>query len=52
MKVINVNDEIILLILIVKKNFILYCFAVNEFKEFVTFIFNNFDYSNNDLTLN
>ena len=52
MKIINVDDEIISSMLIVKRNFILHRFAVNDFEEFIIFIFNDFDYSNNDLTLN
>ena len=52
MKIINVDGEIIPSMLIVKKNFILHRFAVNDFEEFITLAFNDFDYSNNDLTLN
>ena len=52
MKIINVNDEIILSILIVKKNFILHRFIVNDFENLIIFIFNDFDYSNDNLTLN
>ena len=52
MKAINVDNEIISLMLIVKKNFILYCFAVNDFEKFIILVFNDFDYLNDDLTLN
>ena len=52
MKIINVNDEIISSMLIVKENFILYRFVVNDFKKLIILVFNNFNYLNNDLTLN
>ena len=52
MKIINVNDKIILLMLIIKQNFILHYFTVNDLKELIIFVFNNFDYLNNDLILN
>ena len=51
-KVISVNDKIILLILIIKKNIILHYFVVNNFEKFIIFVFNDFDYSNDNLILN
>ena len=52
MKIISVDNKIISSILIVKESFILYCFAVNDLEKFIIFVFNDFDYSNNDLKLN
>ena len=52
MKIISVDDEIISSILIIKKSFILHCFAVNDFEKLIILVFNDFDYSNDDLTLN
>ena len=52
MKIINVNDKIISSMLIVKKNFILHYFVVNNLEKFIILIFNDFNYSNDDLTLN
>ena len=51
-KIISVDDEIISSMLIVKKNFILHRFAVNDLEELIILVFNDFDYSNDDLTLN
>ena len=52
MKIINVDDEIISSMLIVKKNFILHRSVVNDFEELIILVFNDFDYLNDDLTLN
>ena len=52
MEVISADGEIISSMLIVKGSFILYRFAVNDLEKLITLALNDFDYSNNDLTLN